>query len=67
MHLGQRGRRQRLRFQAGKDGLGRHAQVLRQLRQQLGERDGGRRILQLAELGDPFRREQIDAGGEDLP
>ncbi len=67
MDLGQRRRRQRPGFHTRENGFGRLAQILRQLRQQFGESDGGRGILQFAELVDPFGREQVDAGGENLP
>ncbi len=64
--LGERRGRHRGFVQPGEDLMRRRAKVVFQLLADLRIRQGRYRVLQLGELGDPVRREQVDAGGQDL-
>ena len=66
MHLRDRGRRQRLGVKGGEHLLGWRAQVFAELLTDVGPGRGRRAVLQLAEFNDPFRLEQVDAGGQHL-
>ena len=65
--LGDGGRGQWLRVKAGKNGLGLTSQVFDQLRTQRCQGHGGYVAVQLFELGDPFRPEQVGTTGQHLP
>ena len=64
--LRQRRGRERPGFDAGEHLLRFAAQVFHQLRADFLPAEGRHRVLQLAQLGDPLGRQQVDAGGQHL-
>lgn len=67
VYLANRGGGQRRRVEPGKQAFRTGAQIGLELRAQARKVDGVDLILQALEFADPFRVEQVDPGGENLP